>query len=160
MCKAPEKPAEMFPDDGWLKTGDPGSIDEDGFLKITGQIKEIIVLSSGKNVAPTLIENYVKESHLVSQCFVYGDNRSYCVALITINETESANMCHEQIHGLIEAALNKANGRVSNSEQIKRWAILDRDFSADLDEITPTSKLKRSVVAGHFKKVLEGLYEN
>ncbi|MFT3746510.1 MAG: AMP-dependent synthetase/ligase [Pyrinomonadaceae bacterium] len=157
--KEPEKTAEMFDASGWLKTGDLGELDEDGFLKITGRKKEIIVLSSGKNVAPALVENYVKESHLISHCFLYGDGRSYCVALITINETEAANMCAEQITGLVEQAVSRANQRVSSSEQIKRWRILDRDFSSEFDEITPTMKLKRNVVAENFKGMLEKLYE-
>lgn len=156
--KAPEKTAEMFDRNGWLKTGDLGELDEDGYLKITGRKKEIIVLSSGKNVAPALIENLVKASHLISHCFVYGDGRSYCVALVTINETEAANMCHEQIHGLVEQAVAGANAHVSSSEQIKRWKILDRDFSQEFDEVTPTLKLKRNVVAEHFKATLEALY--
>ena len=158
--KAPDKTAEMFDTEGWLKTGDLGKLDEDGFLKITGRKKEIIVLSSGKNVAPALVENLVKESHLISHCMVHGDGRSYCVALITINETEAANMCREEIQGLVEQAVHRANSRVSNSEQIKRFTILDRDFSAENDEVTPTLKLKRNVVARHFKHVIDKLYEN
>lgn len=158
--KEPEKTAEMFTADGWLKTADLGKLDADGFLKITGRIKEIIVLSSGKNVAPALVENLVKESHLISHCFLYGDGRSYCVALITINENEAANMCREQIDGLVEQAVHNANRRVSSSEQIKRWTILDRDFSAAFDEVTPTLKLKRSIVAQNFSGEINDLYEN
>lgn len=158
--KEPEKTAEMFAGDGWLKTGDLGDLDEDGFLKITGRKKEIIVLSSGKNVAPALIENIVRESHLVSHCFVYGDGSSYCVALITVNLAEAANMCREEIRGLVEQAVQKANSRVSSSEQIKRFSIPDRDFSAEFDEVTPTMKLKRGVVAANFKDVIEKLYES
>jgi long-chain acyl-CoA synthetase len=157
--KAPDKTKEMFTDDGWLKTGDLGELDEDGFLSITGRKKEIIVLSSGKNVAPALIENVVRESHLVSHCFVYGDGHSYCVALISINQTEAANMCREEITGLVEQAVKKANSRFSSSEQIKLFKILDRDFSPDLDEVTPTMKLKRDVVAKNFRKDIEELYE-
>jgi long-chain acyl-CoA synthetase len=156
----PEKTAEMFTSDGWLKTGDLGEVDEDGFLKITGRKKEIIVLSSGKNVAPALIENLVRESHLISHCFVHGDGKSYCVALISINEAEAANMCREQIQGLVEQAVQKANARVSSNEQIKRFAILDRDFSPEFDEVTPTLKLKRNVVAEHFADAIQKLYEN
>ena len=156
--KEPEKTAEMFDAEGWLKTGDLGELD-DGFLKITGRKKEIIVLSSGKNVAPALVENYVKESHLISHCFLFGDGRSYCVALITINVNESAAMCREQIGGLVSQIVAKANARVSSSEQIKKFVILDSDFSAERDEITPTMKLKRNVVAANYKVILEKLYE-
>ena len=158
--KEPEKTAEMFDADGWLKTGDLGELDKDGFLKITGRKKEIIVLSNGKNVAPALVENYVKESHLISHCFLYGDGRSYCVALITINLNEAASICREQIEGLVDQAVAVANARVSSSEQIKRFVILEYDFSAERDEITPTMKLKRNIVAANYKDILEKMYEN
>ncbi|MEQ1603234.1 MAG: AMP-dependent synthetase/ligase [Pyrinomonadaceae bacterium] len=155
--KEPEKTADMFDADGWLKTGDLGELDENGFLKITGRKKEIIVLSSGKNVAPSLVENYVKESHLVSHCFLYGDGSSYCVALITINHAEAAG--NANLADAVEAAVAKANARVSSSEQIKKYVILDEDFSTERDEITPTMKLKRDVVARNYKHLLEKLYE-
>ncbi len=172
--KEPEKTAAMFDENGWLKTGDLGDLDADGFLKITGRKKEIIVLSSGKNVAPALVENLVKENHLVSQCFVCGDGKSYCVALITLNRTEvemfaEANEIKfvdfaeltrsREIFSLISATVDESNARLSSSEQIKRFAILDRDFSADEDEITPTLKLKRNVVSERFKENIKKLYE-
>ncbi len=165
--KEPEKTAEMFTDDGWLLTGDLGELDEDGFLKITGRKKEMIVLSSGKNVAPALIENMIRESHLISQCFVYGDGRSYCVALVTLNPAEAAfagtyaEMAKsEAMRAAVEKIIAAANARVSNSEQVKRFAILERDLDAEHDEVTPTMKLKRKVVAGNFKELLEKLYES
>jgi long-chain acyl-CoA synthetase len=160
--KEPEKTAEMFDAEGWLKTGDLGELDEDGFLKITGRKKEIIVLSSGKNVAPALIENLVKESHLISHCFAYGDGKSYCVALITLNPAETGangNSTDPEVRASVEASVAKANARVSSSEQIKKFAILDRDFSSEADEITPTMKLKRSVVAANYKDILGKLYD-
>ncbi len=172
--KEPEKTAEMFDANGWLKTGDLGSIDADGFLKIVGRKKEIIVLSSGKNVAPALVENLVKENHLVSQCFVFGDGKSYCVALITLNQAEAEAFArmnkiefenfvyltkNEPVYNSIAETVAKVNAKVSSSEQIKKFMILDRDFSAESDEITPTMKLKRTVVAENFSGVLEKLYE-
>ena len=172
--KDAEKTAEMFNDDGWLKTGDLGSLDADGFLKITGRKKEIIVLSNGKNVAPALVENLVKENHLISQCFVSGDGKSYCVALITLNQIEvemfaRANkiefesfadlVVNESVYSSIEETINKVNLKVSSSEQIKKFIILDRDFSAESDEITPTMKLKRNVVVKNFSDSIERLYE-
>ncbi len=165
--KEPEKTAEMFTDDGWLLTGDLGELDEDGFLRITGRKKEMIVLSSGKNVAPALIENMIRESHLISQCFVYGDGRSYCVALVTLNPAEAAfagtyaEMAKSEVmRAAVEKIIAAANTRVSNSEQVKRFAILERDLDAEHDEVTPTMKLKRKVVAGNFKELLEKLYES
>ena len=166
--------AEMFDADGWLKTGDLGSLDTDGFLKITGRKKEIIVLSNGKNVAPALVENLVKENHLVSQCFVSGDGKSYCVALVTLNQTEveafaRANkiefgsfvdlIVNQQVYNSIAETIAKANSKVSTSEQIKKFVILDRDFSAEADEITPTLKLKRNVVAKKFMDLTKELYK-
>lgn len=154
----PEKTSEMFDADGWLKTGDLGALDEDGFLKITGRKKEIIVLSTGKNVAPPLIENYVKESHLVSQCFLFGDGHSYCVALITVNKAEAGDLSDREIALAVEQSVERANSRVSRSEQIKRFEILEGDFSPDRDEVTPTLKLKRPVIAQNYKDILEKLY--
>lgn len=155
--KEPEKTAEMFDADGWLKTGDLGELDDEGYLKITGRKKEIVVLSSGKNVAPALVENYVKESHLISHCFLHGDGRSYCVALITVNQAEATGIT--DLRASVEAAVARANALVSSSEQIKNYVILDEDFSAERDEITPTMKLKRAVVARNYRGILEKLYE-
>ncbi len=173
--KDAEKTAEMFDAEGWLKTGDLGELDADGFLRITGRKKEIIVLSSGKNVAPALTENLVKENHLVSQCFLYGDGKSYCVALITLNQAEAEAFArinkiefenfvdltrNENIYSSIEETVLKANIKLSSPEQIKKFMILERDFSAENDEITPTMKLKRNVVSERFQKEIEGLYKN
>ncbi len=173
--KDAEKSAEMFDENGWLKTGDLGELDADGFLKITGRKKEIIVLSSGKNVAPALTENLVKENHLVSQCFLFGDGKSYCVALITLNQLEAeafakanriefetfADLAYKkQIFISIEDTIFKANAKLSSPEQIKTFLILERDFSLEMDEITPTMKLKRNVVAVNFADVLQNLYDS
>jgi long-chain acyl-CoA synthetase len=172
--KEPDKTAEMFDADGWLKTGDLGAIDADGFLRITGRKKEIIVLSSGKNVAPAMLENLLKENHLISQAFISGDGKSYLVALVTLNRAEAeafarANRIEfenyadltrsERIFQSVKETIERANRRVSSSEQIKRFIITERDFQSDLDEITPTLKLKRNVVAENFSGVLEKLYE-
>ncbi|CAN5328413.1 long-chain fatty acid--CoA ligase [soil metagenome] len=165
--KEPGKTAEMFNANGWLKTGDLGELDDDGYLKITGRKKEIIVLSSGKNVAPALVENFVKESHLISHCFLFGDGHSYCVAMITLNSAEAAEFAGgntdsldgDAIRAEVDRIVAKANARVSSSEQIKKYTILDGDFSAEADEITPTMKLKRNVVAAHYKDILEKLYD-
>lgn len=152
--KDPVSTSEMLDADGWLKTGDLGALDEDGYLTITGRKKEIIVLSTGKNVSPALIENLVKESHLVSHCFVFGDGHSYCVALITRNEAEAAMT--ENVDEKIKEAIDNANSRVSSPEQIKKYVILDRDLSPD--EVTPTMKVKRNVVANNYQDILERLY--
>jgi long-chain acyl-CoA synthetase len=144
--KAPEETAKMFAN-GWLLTGDLGEFDEDGFLKITGRKKELIVTSTGKKVSPTLLENMLKENHLISQAMVYGEGRSYLVALITLNAPAD-----------VQEIIDKVNRRVSSTESIKRFAILDRDFEIARDEITPTGKLKRDVITNRFRDVINELY--
>ena len=147
--KAPEETEKVFKD-GWLLTGDLGEFDEDGFLKIIGRKKELIVTSTGKKVSPALLENMIKESHLISQAMVYGEGRSYLVALITVN----APATRETIQSIIDGV----NRRVSSSESIKRFTILDRDFEVQRDEITPTGKLKRDVITSRFREVIDDLY--
>ena len=145
--KAPEETAKVF-EDGWLLTGDLGEFDEDGFLKIVGRKKELIVTSTGKKVAPALLENMLKESHLISQAMVYGEGRSYLVALIT------GSADREMVQSIVEGV----NRRVSSSESIKRFAILERDFEIGRDEITPTGKLKRDVITESYRSLIESLY--
>ena len=145
--KAPEETARVF-EDGWLLTGDLGEFDEDGFLKIVGRKKELIVTSTGKKVAPALLENMLKESHLISQAMVYGEGRSYLVALIT------GSADRETVQSIVEGV----NRRVSSSESIKRFAILERDFEIARDEITPTGKLKRDVITRRYSNLIESLY--
>jgi long-chain acyl-CoA synthetase len=147
--KAPEETAKMFAD-GWLLTGDLGELDEDGFLKIIGRKKELIVTSTGKKVAPALLENMLKENHVISQAMVYGEGRSFLVALITLNSAAPREV--------IQEIVEKVNQRVSSTESIKRFAILDRDFEIARDEITPTGKLKRDVITNRFRDVIDGLY--
>jgi long-chain acyl-CoA synthetase len=149
--KAPEETAKVF-DDGWLLTGDLGEMDEDGFLKIIGRKKELIVTSTGKKVAPALLENMLKEHHVVSQAMVYGEGRSYLVALITLNGVATREA--------VQAIVDDVNRRVSSTESIKRFAILERDFEIERDEITPTGKLKRDVIAERFRSVIDGLYNH
>ena len=147
--KAPEETAKVF-SDGWLLTGDLGEFDEDGFLKIIGRKKELIVTSTGKKVSPALLENMLKEHHVISQAMVYGEGRSYLVALITVN----ARTTRETIQSIIDGV----NRRVSSTESIKRFAILERDFEIERDEITPTGKLKRDVITNRFREVIDELY--
>lgn len=170
--KEPAQTAAMFRD-GWLLTGDLGRIDADGFLQITGRKKEIIVTSTGKNIAPALIENLLKEHHLISHAFVYGDNRSYLVALLTLNQLELESYArahgiaykdaaglarHPSVRQLIDKIVARVNEQVSTTEAVKKIAVLDHDFSIEADEITPTQKVKRVVVTERYAGVLESLY--
>lgn len=149
--KAPEDTAAVF-SDGWLLTGDLGEFDEDGFLKITGRKKELIVTSTGKKIAPSLIENMLKEHHLISQAIVYGEGKSYLVALITLS---SAAPDAKQV---VQQKVDEINRRVSSTESIKKFAVLDRDFEIAKDEITPTGKVKRDVIAQRYSDLIEELY--
>ncbi|HXQ72733.1 MAG TPA: hypothetical protein VN844_19705, partial [Pyrinomonadaceae bacterium] len=149
--KAPEDTAAAF-SDGWLLTGDLGEFDEDGFLKIVGRKKELIVTSTGKKIAPSMIENMLKEHHLISQAMVYGEGKSYLVALITLSGA-SANA--KQI---VQQKIDEINRRVSSTESIKKFAVLDRDFEIAKDEITPTGKVKRDIIAQRYSNLIEELY--
>jgi long-chain acyl-CoA synthetase len=171
--KEPDKTAEVMRD-GWLVTGDLGTIDAEGFLRITGRKKELIITSTGKNVAPALIENLIKEHHLISHAMLYGEGKSYLVALITLNPLEAEEHArakglkyesfaelarHPEIMRLVAEIVECANRRVSSTEAVKRFVILDRDLQIEQDEVTPTMKLKRNVVIERFGDLLEALYE-
>ncbi len=150
-----------LPGDGWLHTGDVGVIDEDGFLTVTDRKKDILVTAGGKNVAPQNIENLLKGIPWVSQALVVGDRRPYLVALITLDEDEVAKLNgREDVHGLIEEAVQRLNESLAHFEQVRRYEILERDFSPEENEITPTLKLKRRVVEEHFATELEKLYSD
>lgn len=169
--KAPEQTADMFRD-GWLLTGDIGELDQDGFLKITGRKKELIVTSTGKKISPALIENMLKEHHLISHALVYGEGKSYLVALITLNPVEAAEFLHaqeiaagggnlarsESMRKLLQEMIDEVNERVSSSESIKKFAIVEHDFEIEKDEVTPTGKLKREIVTAHYRELIESLY--
>jgi long-chain acyl-CoA synthetase len=149
-----EATREVLPGDGWLRSGDVGSIDEDGFLSITDRKKDILVTAGGKNVAPQNLENALKTHPVISQALVVGDRRAYVAALITLAEGASPADAHDEV----QRAVDEVNRELSRFEQIKRFAILPRDFSAEEGEVTPTLKLKRRVCQEHFAAEIEGLY--
>ena len=149
---------EVLDEEGWLHTGDVGHID-DGFLTITDRIKDIIVTAGGKNVAPQNIENALKGSKYVSQALVIGDRRPYLTALVTLDEAETAKLPErDDLQELVQEVVDDWNRDKASFEQVKRFTILPRDFSADEDEVTPTMKLKRKIVAEHFAGEIEALY--
>jgi long-chain acyl-CoA synthetase len=149
---------EVLDDDGWLRSGDVGELDEDGFLRITDRKKDIIVTAGGKNVSPQNLENALKSAPLVSQALVVGDRRPYLTALITLDPAEAAKIPEEERQARVEAIVDEVNRDRSRFEQIKRFATLPRDFSADEGEITPTLKLKRRVCEDHFAAEIDDLY--
>jgi long-chain acyl-CoA synthetase len=145
---------EVVDDEGWLHTGDIGHI-EDGFLTVTDRKKDIIVTAGGKNVGPQNIENELKASVYISQAVVIGDRRPYLTALITLDEAAKGLSDPES---LVQEVVDEVNAGKASFEQVKRFAILDRDFSPEEDEVTPTLKLKRKVVCQHFADEIEALY--
>jgi long-chain acyl-CoA synthetase len=156
--KDEEATREVLGADGWLRSGDLGEIDEDGFITITDRKKDIIVTAGGKNVAPQNLENALKNSPLVSQALVIGDKRPYVAALITLDPALADGLSQEQAQERVQTIVDGTNAELSRFEQIKRFAILPREFSAEEDEVTPTLKLKRRVCAEHFANEIEELY--
>jgi long-chain acyl-CoA synthetase len=152
--KDDEATRDILPGDGWLRSGDVGSIDAEGFLSITDRKKDILVTAGGKNVAPQNLENALKTHPIISQALVVGDRRPCVAALITLVDDAP----RENAEAEVQRAIDEVNRDLSRFEQIKRFAILPRDFSADEGEITPTLKLKRRVCQEHFAAEIEGLY--
>jgi long-chain acyl-CoA synthetase len=158
--------------DGWLHTGDIGDIDPDGFLKITGRKKDIIITAGGKNITPANLEAEIKQHPLVSQCVVIGDRRPYLVALVTLDPEEGAKFAQEnglpsdpaaiaasqQVRAAIEEHVEEINQKFARVEQVKKVKVLPRDLSQEGGELTPTLKVKRSVVADKYTNEIEALY--
>ncbi|HET6833582.1 MAG TPA: long-chain fatty acid--CoA ligase [Acidimicrobiales bacterium] len=168
----PEATREAFTADGWLRTGDLGSIDEDGFVSITGRKKDIIITAGGKNLTPANLENDLRQSRWISHAVMYGDRRPYPVALITLDSEEILPWALErglpddlpsligrgEVRDLIQAELDRANAKYAQVEQIKKFELLDHDFSQESGELTATQKLRRNVVTERYADLLEQMY--
>jgi long-chain acyl-CoA synthetase len=169
----PEATAALMAGDGWLRTGDIGRLDDQGYLYVVDRKKEMIITSSGKNIAPSNIENLLKESPLVGHAYVAGEGRPYVVALLTLDgdvaPVVAAKMGlaglslaelaeHPDVLAAVQAAVDSANARLSRPEQVKRFALLPSEWTAESEELTPTMKLKRRVVSTKYSDVLDGLY--
>jgi long-chain acyl-CoA synthetase len=143
----------------WFKTGDLGSLDDDGFLTVTGRTKEIIVTSSGKNITPTNIEEKIANGDGISQAVVYGDDRPYLVALIEVDD-DSSDPEDSSLRDRVQTAIDAANSDLAKIEQVKRFAVLDRPLSQEEGELTPTMKVKREKVYENFGEQIDSLYDD
>jgi long-chain acyl-CoA synthetase len=163
---------EVF-DGDWFKTGDLGTLDEDGFLYITGRKKELIVTAGGKNVAPAVLEDRLRSHPLVSQCMVVGDNQPYVAALVTLdadtlktwvetNKKAGASLSDltrdPDLIAVIQTAVDEANKAVSRAESIRKFILLDRDFTIAGGHLTAKLSVKRHVVAKEFAAAIQALY--
>ncbi|MBT2393770.1 long-chain fatty acid--CoA ligase [Streptomyces sp. ISL-1] len=160
--------------DGWFHTGDIGTLDEDGYLAITGRKKEILVTAGGKNVAPAVIEDRIRAHALVAECMVVGDGRPFVGALVTIDEEflgrwvsdhgkpagSTAASLRDDVDLLAEVqqAVDEGNAAVSKAESVRKFRILDSQFTEEAGHITPSLKLKRNVVAKDFADEIEAIY--
>jgi long-chain acyl-CoA synthetase len=168
--KEPEATAETLSPDGWLHSGDLGAIDQNGFLSITGRKKEIIITAGGKNIAPKNLEASLKNHPLINEAVVIGDRRKYLTALITLDPDASktfaadAGISNGKLHqdkrllDEIQRAVDATNAEVARVEQIKKFKVLDRNFSVETGELTPTLKVKRKIVNQNFASEIESMY--
>jgi long-subunit acyl-CoA synthetase (AMP-forming) len=171
----PDKTAETIDPDGWLATGDIGTLDEEGYLKIVDRKKELIINAAGKNMSPANIESHIKSaSPLIGQAVAIGDRRPYNVALITLdpevapvwakkNGVEGSTIAEiaadEKTIAAVEAAIEEANGKMARVEQIKKFKLLGEEWMPGGEELTPTMKLKRKPIGEKYKAEIEAMYE-
>jgi len=169
----PELQDETFTD-GWFHTGDIGELDADGFLKITGRKKEIIVTAGGKNVVPALLEDQIRADALVSQCVVIGEGRPFIAALVTLDQEALPGWLgrhqmdkdlsleelstHPKVLETVQAVIDKANVSVSKAEAIKSFRIVPADFTEETGHLTPSMKIKRAVVLKDYEAVIDQIY--
>jgi long-chain acyl-CoA synthetase len=166
--------AEALTHDGWLRTGDIGELDGDGYLRVTGRKKELIVTAGGTNVAPAVLEDRIRAHPLVSQCLVVGDGRPYVACLITLDpeavrtwlarrnrpaDTSLSQLTDDpDLIAELQAAVDDANKAVSRAESIRRFRVLDTDFTEQAGYLTPSLKLRRNIVTKDFADQIEALY--
>jgi long-chain acyl-CoA synthetase len=170
--KDPAATAELIDADGWMHTGDTGAFDADGSLRILGRKKDLIITAAGKNIAPQNIEGDLANHPLISEAMVVGEGRRYLAALLTLDAEELTRWAQarnklgdlEALSGdpdllvEIQAIIDEVNAQRSHAENIRKFRVLDHDLSAEAGELTPTMKLKRSVVAEHYAEAIDELY--
>ena len=169
----PQATRDAWDTEGWFHSGDVGRIDEDGFLYITDRKKELVITAGGKKIPPTSIEGIFKRSSFISHAFFYGEGKPYCVMLLTLNDAETRVMLANQgivpskeqplsqipeVHAMVESAVTRANLDLASYESIKKFAILDEDFSIENGLLTPTMKMKRKVIAERHAQAIARLY--
>ncbi|MBO3745573.1 long-chain fatty acid--CoA ligase [Streptosporangiaceae bacterium NEAU-GS5] len=151
---------EAIDPEGWFHTGDVGELDVDGYLRITGRKKEILVTAAGKNVAPAPLEDYIRAHRLISQVMVVGDDRPFIGALVTLDPEALAQtpLSEHEIQAEVQSAIDTANKMVSHAEQIKKFVILEHDLTEETGHLTPSLKIKRNIVMRDFAKQIDELY--
>jgi long-chain acyl-CoA synthetase len=169
----PGATTDVFTSDGWFRSGDIGEIDDDGFVRITGRKKELLITAAGKNVAPAVLEDRLRANWLVSQCMVVGDGQPFIAALVTIDpeafpawakqhgkgSASIADLVDDpDLNADIQSAVDDANKAVSHAEAIKKFKILGVDWTEEGGQITPSLKLKRQVVMSEFASDVDSLY--
>ena len=169
----PEATAELIDADGWLHTGDIGTVDEDGFYRVIDRKKELIITAGGENISPAEIENHLKEHPLIGQALAYGDRRPYPVAILTLDGeiapgwAQSRGIAYGTLAELAEhpdvlkevaAAVEAANAKLARVQQVKKWALLGTEWTPETEELTPSLKLKRRVVHSKYADLIESLY--
>jgi long-chain acyl-CoA synthetase len=169
----PEKTAETIDADGWLHTGDVGTVDDEGFFRITDRMKDIIITAGGKNITPSEFENELKFSPYVTDAVVIGDKRAYLTALIMIDQENVEKFAQDhdvpfsnyasltrakEVRDLIQREIDKVNHKFARVEQVKAFRLLENQLSADDEELTPTMKLKRRLVQQKYAELIESMY--
>jgi long-chain acyl-CoA synthetase len=170
----PEETAKALTEDGWLHTGDKGSLDEDGFLTITGRIKDLFKTSGGKYIAPSAVEAKFKAvCPYASQFIVFGSERNYCVALVTLDPDAMAAWAQDngmagasyaevvasgRVQAMVGEYVQELNAHLNRWETIKKWELLDHDLSVESGELTPSMKVKRNVVEDNHRALIDAMY--
>ncbi len=168
--------AEVLEADGWFHSGDIGEVDSDGYVKITDRKKDIIVTAGGKNVAPQNIENSLKTHPIISTAMVYGDKRKYLSALICVSEETARKLLQDSgatvpssykelanapaVQQAVQKAIDSVNAEQPSYATLKRFALMDHEFTQDTGELTPTLKVKRKFATQKYQSILDGLYDN
>ncbi|MEU8361620.1 AMP-dependent synthetase/ligase [Nonomuraea sp. NPDC048882] len=165
--------AELVDADGWLHTGDIGTVDDDGFYRVVDRKKELIITAGGENISPAEIENHLKQHSLIGQALAYGDNRPYPVAVLTLDAEVAPGWAqargitydslaelaeHPDVLKEVEAAVEAANTKLARVQQVKKWALLGVEWTAETAELTPSLKLKRRIIHAKYADIIEGLY--